>query len=230
VHKGKTVIGEQAAGQDQTYGLVSAPDATEKRRMVLGQGLATQPGRLEETLVEEVLMKRLLTCGICLMMATPVLAQSVSEKTGINAVVGITPSTQDFVTEAAQSDMFEIQSSKLALSSANAPTKDFAQKMIDDHTKTTTELKGVVGKGEAQATLPTDMSSSQQSMLAKLRDLHGTDFDKQYHSDQVSVHKDAVSLFQRYGKGGADTQLKTWAATTTPALEHHLEMAQNLNR
>jgi putative membrane protein len=175
-------------------------------------------------------MKRLVACGICLMMATPVLAQSVGEKTGVNAVVGITPSTQDFVTKAAQSDMFEIQSSKLALSSADAPTKDFAQKMIDDHTKTTTELKGAVGKGEAQATLPTDMSSSQQSMLAKLRDLHGTDFDKQYHADQVSVHKDAVSLFQRYGKVGADAQLKTWAASTVPELEHHLEMAQNLNK
>jgi putative membrane protein len=164
------------------------------------------------------------------MMATPVSAQSVGEKTGVNAVVGITPSTQDFVTKAAQGDIFEIQSSKLALSSADAPTTDFAQKMIDDHTKTTTELKGAAGKGGAPATLPTDMSSSQQSMLAKLRDLHGTDFDKQYHSDQVSVHKDAVSLFQRYGKGGADPQLKTWAASSAPALEHHLEMAQNLDK
>ncbi|HEX3571158.1 MAG TPA: DUF4142 domain-containing protein, partial [Acidobacteriaceae bacterium] len=73
---------------------------------------------------------RLLVCGICLLVATPVLAQSVGEKTGVNSMVGITPSTQDFVTEAAQSDMFEIQSSKLALDSQDAPTKDFAQKMI----------------------------------------------------------------------------------------------------
>jgi putative membrane protein len=175
-------------------------------------------------------MMRFVTCGMCLLLAAPVMAQSVGEKTGVNAVVGITPATQDFVTEAAQSDMFEIQSSKMALNSADAPTKDFAQKMIDDHTKTTTELKASVGKGEAPVTLPTAMSSSQQSMIAKLNDLHGADFDKQYHSDQVSAHKDAVSLFQRYGKGGADAGLKDWAATTAPALEHHLEMAQNLNK
>ena len=74
------------------------------------------------------------------------------------------------------------------------------------------------------------MSSSQQSMIAKLKDLRGADFDKQYHSDQVSGHKDAVSLFQRYGKSGADAGLKDWASTTAPALEHHLEMAQNLNK
>jgi putative membrane protein len=175
-------------------------------------------------------MIRLITCGISLLVATSAMAQSVGEKTGVNSMAGIAPTTQDFVTEAAQSDMFEIQSSKLALNSADAPTKSFAQKMIDDHTKTTGELKAAVGKGEAQATLPTAMSGSQQSMLDKLNGLHGSDFDKQYHSDQVSGHKDAVSLFQRYGKGGEDAGLKGWAATTTPALEGHLKMAQDLNK
>jgi putative membrane protein len=175
-------------------------------------------------------MIRSVAFGVTLLMATSAMAQSVAEKTGINAVAGITPTTQDFVTEAAQSDMFEIQSSKMALNSPDIPTKDFAQKMIDDHTKTTAELKAAVGKGETHAALPTAMSSSQQSMIAKLNDLHGTDFDKQYHSDQVSAHKDAVSLFQRYGKGGDNPGLKNWAAMTSPALEHHLEMAQNLNK
>jgi putative membrane protein len=175
-------------------------------------------------------MIRLAICGVCLLLVTPVMAQSVGEKTGVNAMVGITPSTQDFVTQAAQSDMFELQSSRMALNSADPATKDFAQKMIADHTKTTAELKAAVGKGQAHATLPTDMSSSQQSMMATLKDLRGPDFDKQYHSDQVTAHEDAVSLFQRYGKGGADAGLKQWAATTAPALERHLEMAQNLNK
>jgi predicted outer membrane protein len=74
-------------------------------------------------------MFKLATCCVVLMSATAAMAQSTAEKTGINAVAGIAPTTQDFVTEAAQSDMFEIQSSKLALNSADAPTKEFAQKM-----------------------------------------------------------------------------------------------------
>jgi putative membrane protein len=175
-------------------------------------------------------MIRSMTCGFCLLLATPVLAQSVGEKTGVYSVIGITPSTQNFVTEAAQSDMFEIQSSKMALTSADAPTKAFAQKMIDDHTKTTAELKAAVGNGEARASLPTDMSSAQESMLAKLRDLQGANFDKQYHGAQVSGHKDAVSLFRRYSRDGADAQLKDWAGKTLPTLQQHLEMAQNLNK
>jgi putative membrane protein len=46
---------------------------------------------------------------------------------------------------------------------------------------------------------------------------------------QVSAHKDAVSLFERYAKGGDDAKLKDWAGKTLPALQHHLEMAQEMN-
>jgi putative membrane protein len=57
-------------------------------------------------------MIRLVACGVSLLVLTSTMAQaqSVGEKTGVNAVVGIAPTTQDFVTEAAQSDMFEIAS------------------------------------------------------------------------------------------------------------------------
>ena len=39
---------------------------------------------------------------------------------------------------------------------------------------------------------------------------------------QVSAHKDAVSLFERYANGGREK--------TLPALKHHLEMAQALDK
>jgi putative membrane protein len=175
-------------------------------------------------------MIRLMSCGLCLLLAMPAMAQSVGEKTGVNSVAGVAPSTQDFVTEAAQSDMFEIQSSEAALNSNNASVKAFAQKMIADHNKTTAELKAAVAADSMKVTLPTAMSNSQQSMLTKLHGLHGAAFDSQYTSDQVSAHKDAVSLFQRYGNGGDNAKLKAWAGTTQPALQQHLDMAQNLNK
>jgi putative membrane protein len=54
-----------------------------------------------------------------LLLAGPVLAQSVGEKTGVNSTLGIAPSTADFVKEVAISDMFEIDSSKLAQDKGN---------------------------------------------------------------------------------------------------------------
>src|SRR5437660_10079658 len=99
-------------------------------------------------------------------LAAPAYAQSVGEKTGVNSALGITPSTPDFVREAAMSDMFEIQSSQLAeQKAADQPTKTFAQKMVTDHIKTSSEMKGMVSGGKVQGVqLPTDMSSSQTSM------------------------------------------------------------------
>jgi putative membrane protein len=144
--------------------------------------------------------------------------------------MGVAPKTEDFIKEAATSDMFEIASSKLAAERGDDATKAFAQQMLTDHQKTTDELKQMVSSGKVKATLPTAMTSDQQSKIDKLNGLQGDDFNKQYHSDQESVHEDAVDLFKRYGEEGDNAELKAWAASTRPALEHHLQMAKDLNK
>ncbi|AYM65742.1 DUF4142 domain-containing protein [Agrobacterium fabrum] len=158
------------------------------------------------------------------------LAQSTAEKTGVNSVIGVAPKTEDFVLEAASSDMFEIESSKLALERADEKTKAFAQMMLADHQKTSNELKAMVTSGKVKATIPPAMSSAHQSMLDDLKKLQGDDFTKKYHSDQEDVHEDAVDLFKRYGEEGENAELKAWAAKTRPALEHHLKMATDMNK
>jgi len=169
--------------------------------------------------------------GLAVILAAPAFAQSAAEKTGVNSVMGVAPKTEDFVTEAAASDMFEIESSKLAVERSQDPaTKTFAQQMITDHTKTSEELKALVSGGKVKAMLPTAMSSAQQSMLDDLKKLNGDDFTKQYYSDQEDAHEDAVDLFKRYGDEGDNADLKAWAAKTRPALEHHLMMAKDMNK
>jgi putative membrane protein len=175
-------------------------------------------------------MKRSIIALGCVLLAAPALAQSVGEKTGVNSTLGIAPTTADFVKEVAISDMFEIDSSKLAQDKGNAPEKSFASQMITDHTKTTTELKGLVSSGKVKADLPSALDSSHQSKLDKLRGESGKDFSSDYDSDQLSGHKDAVSLFERYAKGGDNADLKDWAGKTLPTLRHHLEMAESLKK
>jgi putative membrane protein len=171
-------------------------------------------------------LKLTLLLGTALMLASPVSAQTAAEKSGVNSTLGIAPKTTDFVTEAAQSDMFEIQSSKLAASRTTGDVQNFANQMVTDHTKTTQELTGLAKN--ANIPLPTDMTSSQKSMMDKLNGLQGKDFAKQYMDDQVSGHKDAVSLFDRYGNGGDNAQLKQFASQTAPTVQHHLDMAQGI--
>ena len=172
--------------------------------------------------------KLLLVTSACLLLATPALAQSATEKTGVNSVLGIAPTTQDFVTEAANSDMLEIAASKLVAAKSDARDKAFADRMIADHTRTSTELKGLVDGGKVKATLPAGMDKGHQAKLDRLTRLDGNDFVKEYESMQVSAHKDAVSLFERYGKSGENADLKDWAGKTLPHLQQHLKMAQDL--
>ena len=82
--------------------------------------------------------------------------------------------------------------------------------------------------GDLKAAIPTALDDSSQKKLDKLRDAKPDDFASEYDPMQVSAHKDAVSLFERYAKGGDDPKLKDWAGKTLPALKHHLEMAEGL--
>jgi putative membrane protein len=174
--------------------------------------------------------KLLASAAVVLSFATPALGQSVPEKTGVNSTLGISPSTQDFVTEAANSDMLEIESSKLVAAKADAKDKAFADQMIKDHTATSAELKGLVSSGKVQVNLPSVMDKAHGAKLDKLNGLSGADFVKAYEDMQVSAHKDAVSLFERYGKSGDNVDLKAFAAKTLPHLRDHLKMAEDLNK
>ncbi|NLS06373.1 DUF4142 domain-containing protein [Rhizobium sp. P32RR-XVIII] len=175
-------------------------------------------------------MRSIVLMAAGLMVATSALAQSAAEKSGVNSALAIPPKTEDFVKEVSMSDMFEIESSKLALERADEATKAFAQQMVQDHQKTTAELKRLIDSGKVKAMPATAMSDGQQETLNKLKKLEGADFTEQYHDDQVDAHEDAVDVFKRYGNEGDNPDLKAWAAKTVPALEHHLQMAEDLEK
>jgi putative membrane protein len=172
---------------------------------------------------------KLCTLGAALLvLSTASFAQSVGEKTGVNSALGVSPSTADFVKQVAVSDMFEIESNKLGEAKGTAAQKTFAAQMVTDHTKTSNELKALVAGGKVKAELPAALDGAHQSKLDKLKAAAGNDFASQFNTVQVDAHQDAVSLFDRYSKGGDNAELKAWAAKTLPALQHHLQMAKDL--
>jgi putative membrane protein len=175
---------------------------------------------------KEDLMKLFAVLVCWLMFAGTAQAQSVGEKTGVNSMVGVAPKSADFVKLVAISDMFEIESSRMAEQRADAASKRFAERMIKDHTATSTELKGIAAK--VRLDVPTAMDNAHQNKLDKLKGLQSVDFDKEYDSMQVDAHRDAVDLFERYSKGGDNKDLQAFAAKHLPHLREHLKMAQEL--
>src|SRR6202012_2194818 len=110
-----------------------------------------------------------------ILMSSPALAQSAGEKTGVNSALGIAPKTEDFIKEAATSDMLEIQAAKIAEQKGDAQEKQFAAQMITDHTKTSTELKSMV-PADMKSAIPTGLDDSSQKKLDKLNNTKPDDF------------------------------------------------------
>ena len=174
-------------------------------------------------------MKTIVSSLALFLISSAALAQSTAETTGANSALNIPPKTEDFVKEVSMSDIFEIESSKIALQKGNAATKAFAQQMIDAHEKTTAELKGLIDGGKVTAPVATGMSDAQKKSFDELKDLSGKEFDDVYQDEQEDAHEDAVDVFKRYASEGDNADLKAWGAKTLPALEHHLTMAEDLD-
>ena len=138
-------------------------------------------------------------------------------------------STQEFVKKVSISDMFEIKSSELASQkSENAEIKDFASRMVTDHTKTTEELKAAIASSNAKAKPAADLDAKHKAMLAKLEKSSGKNFDARYVAIQKDAHKEAVNLFSDYSKHGDNADVKEFAAKTLPDLKDHLSHAKAL--
>ena len=136
-----------------------------------------------------------------------------------------------FAKKVAAANTFEIQSSELAQQRAqSADVKSFAQQMISDHTKAGKEFKSAVQEANISPPPAEQPDAKQKAILAKLQKAQGAAFDKAYINAQLNAHKEAVSLFRTYSKGGKTEPLKSFAQKTLPTLEHHLTMVQDLSR
>ena len=100
-----------------------------------------------------------------------------------------------FAEVAASSNMFEIESSQLALDQTKAEkVQAFAQHMIEDHTAAGEKMKAAAAKDGI--TPPTTMSEKDEAQLKKLQSTQGPTFDQAYLAAQVTAHDEAVSLFE----------------------------------
>jgi len=136
-----------------------------------------------------------------------------------------------YVTGAALGDMYEIESSKLALTKAQSPAvKKFAQQMIDDHSATTAKLKAAIAAQRLKITPPAALDDRRNGMLENLKGITGRDFDRTYLDQQTAAHQEALILHRGFAEGGDNAALRALAAETAPKVEHHLGMVKQLDQ
>lgn len=135
--------------------------------------------------------------------------------------------SQAFVQKAAFSNTFEIEAAKVAVARWKDDSgKQFAQEMINDHTKAASDLE-TAARAERIA-VPAGLSDEDGKKLAALNGASDADFDQAYLSTQVTAHEDAVSLFTAFAKSGPDGPVKNFATATIGTLRTHTIKAHGL--
>lgn len=133
---------------------------------------------------------------------------------------------QDFINKAFQSNQNEIELSRLAAQKASSSdVKQYAQQLVDDHTKANDQLRQIAqSKG---INIPS--SSSQGADINRFQNLSGANFDRQYIQNQVQAHKKAITMYRNEANNGQDPDLKSFASTQLSNLQQHETMANDLH-
>lgn len=140
---------------------------------------------------------------------------------------GANSQDKTFVKDAIETNLAEIELGQLALSkSSNAQVRQFAQKMIDDHSKLNDKLKGIAP--QIGVSIPSSPSVKDHAVKVKLDAESGATFDKGYINAMVSGHRAADADFKKEEANGQDPQVKSAATEAEPTVAEHLRMAEDI--
>jgi len=132
-----------------------------------------------------------------------------------------------FIRKASEGGMAEVQYGQLALQkSSNDAVKQFAQKMIDDHTMLNENMKPVADTLGVPA--PKKLNKDDQVEYDKLSALSGPDFDKEYLTVMVKDHRKDLREFRDEETEANDPQLKDAVSKGETVISEHMRMVYQL--
>lgn len=171
--------------------------------------------------------KDLVFAGLCsvALLTMPIIAKAVDvvAPTAEQRAQETNSVTQDFVRQAVSGNMFEIESSRLAVKRTKNPEiKKFAAQMVSDHTKAATDMKLAISKAKIDPTIvPKVMEDSHLDKLEELKSASDANFDEDFVAAQEAAHDKAIDLYETYSKDGDNHAIKEFATKTLPVLKKH---------
>ncbi len=162
-------------------------------------------------------------------MATPTADNMSVDNVAPASIMADATDSMTYLQQAAASDLYEIESSRLALKKAQDPqVRSFAEMMIDNHQSTTQQLTAAAQQAGLSTGQP-QLSPLQQQQMDALRSAQGEAFASAYLSQQREAHQMALQLHQTYAQQGDNAALKTVAGKAVPIIQQHISQLQQLN-
>ena len=132
-----------------------------------------------------------------------------------------------FVKKAMQDSLAAVQLGELTLhQSSNEQVKQFARKMIDDHTKLNEQMRPVAQQLGVE--IPTEVSKKDKSLMSKMQAVSGPAYDQAYIKETVKDHKQDLSEFHREVSNAQNVGVRNAAAQGSQIISEHLVLAQQL--
>ena len=146
-----------------------------------------------------------------------------------SADAGLPQNGQDYAMMVGGSDMFEIESARLAQEKATSDgIKELAGMIVTDHTTSTEQLRTAAQQAQPPIDAQPQMNAEQQANLQALRSANGAQFDQAWLQQQLAAHQKALSIVQHYAQNGDVPSLKQHAESVTQPIQRHLERVQQL--
>lgn len=173
------------------------------------------------------LLQSLLVAAV-LVMPVAVLPAATAETVKVANTNTALTAAQDYFRHAGIADLFERESSKIALQkSGRDDIKSFAQMMVEDHAKSTEKLRAAAIK-DGLAPPETKLDADHAAKLKELQETAADRFDSLYLDMQVKGHTGALALHKDFAASEKDTALKAAAGEIAPVVQQHLEAAKKL--
>ena len=147
-------------------------------------------------------------------------------------LVSASSEEREFVKKVIEGNQKEVEMAHNALQKSSSPqVKQFAQRMVDDHSRANEELAALARqKAIEPPSVPTTGGSPDTTSSSKDADLKGAEFDKAYMREMVSDHEKDASEFEKAAKFVKDADLKAFVDKTLPTLRDHLKEARALSQ
>jgi putative membrane protein len=165
------------------------------------------------------------TAGAGTTTTAPKSGSTTSAAAGKSSSASLDRAERKFVEETAMGGMAEVELAKVAQQKAgNDQVKQFAERMVQDHTKANDQLKQTASAKGVE--LPTSLDKKHQGEIDKMQKLSGANFDRAYMKHMLDDHKKEVGKFEKVAKSAKDSDVKSFASSTLPTLQEHLKLAQ----
>lgn len=154
---------------------------------------------------------------------------STASGAGTMGAATLSRSDQKMVKDMAMANLAEIETGRMAQTkSQNEQVKNFAQQMIDDHTKALEEVRQLAQtKG---VTLPSTLDRAHKAKADKLAALSGDAFDRAYMAQAgVADHKKTHGMLTKAQGRAKDPDIKALVTRMTPTVDQHLNAAKELH-